>query len=46
IGTISLSISTSSSGPPIYIPIHNENHPVSRARLPTSLEDIQLLLDQ
>ncbi|MBA0865596.1 hypothetical protein Goshw_013642, partial [Gossypium schwendimanii] len=44
--TISLSIFTSSSGPPIYIPTHNENHPVSYARLPTSLEDIWLLLDQ
>ncbi|MBA0876245.1 hypothetical protein Goshw_022123, partial [Gossypium schwendimanii] len=45
-GTVSLSIFTSSSGPPIYILTHNENHPASSARLPTSLEDIRLLLDQ
>ncbi|MBA0882057.1 hypothetical protein Goshw_022323, partial [Gossypium schwendimanii] len=45
-GTVSLSISTSSSRPPIYIPTHNKNHPASRARLPTSLEDIRLLLGQ
>ncbi|MBA0878258.1 hypothetical protein Goshw_002715, partial [Gossypium schwendimanii] len=45
-GTVSLSIFTSSSGPPIYIPTHNENYPTSYARLPTSLEDIRLLLDQ
>ncbi|MBA0876699.1 hypothetical protein Goshw_001606, partial [Gossypium schwendimanii] len=45
-GTVSLSIFTSSSGPPIYIPTHNENHLASYARLPASLEDIRLLLDQ
>ncbi|MBA0867490.1 hypothetical protein Goshw_000374, partial [Gossypium schwendimanii] len=45
-GMVSLSIFTSSSGPPIYIPIHNENYSASYARLPTSLEDTRLLLDQ
>ncbi|MBA0879198.1 hypothetical protein Goshw_023596, partial [Gossypium schwendimanii] len=45
-GTVLLSISTSSSRPPIYISTHNENHSAGRARLPTSLEDIRLLLDQ
>ncbi|MBA0877804.1 hypothetical protein Goshw_025803 [Gossypium schwendimanii] len=30
-GTVSLSISMSSSGPPIYIPTNNENHPASYA---------------
>ncbi|MBA0877461.1 hypothetical protein Goshw_013284, partial [Gossypium schwendimanii] len=45
-GTILLSISTSSSGPPIYIPTHNKNYPASHAQLPTSLKDIRLLLDQ
>ncbi|MBA0881340.1 hypothetical protein Goshw_005676, partial [Gossypium schwendimanii] len=44
--TVSLSISTASSGPPIYIPTHNENRPASHARIPTELEDIRLLLDQ
>ncbi|MBA0876299.1 hypothetical protein Goshw_010060 [Gossypium schwendimanii] len=41
--TVLLSIFTSSSGPPVYILIHNENHSASYARLPTSLKDIQLL---
>ncbi|MFQ6622707.1 hypothetical protein Gotur_002755 [Gossypium turneri] len=42
-GSISLSIFTSSSKPPIYIPTHNE---VSYVGIPTTLEDIRLLLDQ
>ncbi|MBA0858683.1 hypothetical protein Goshw_029716, partial [Gossypium schwendimanii] len=46
IGTVSLSIFTSSSGPLIYIPTHNKNHSTSYSGLPTSLEDIRLLLDQ
>ncbi|KAK5839122.1 hypothetical protein PVK06_007884 [Gossypium arboreum] len=46
-GMVSLSIFTSSSGPPIYISTHNEvDHSVSYVRIPTSLEDIRLLLDQ
>ncbi|MBA0866694.1 hypothetical protein Goshw_023491, partial [Gossypium schwendimanii] len=39
-GSISLSIFTSLSEPPIYIPTHNE------VVIPTVLEDIRLLLDQ
>ncbi|KAG8472749.1 hypothetical protein CXB51_034648 [Gossypium anomalum] len=46
-GTVSLSIFTSSNRPPIYISTHNEwNHSASYVGIPTSLEDIQLLLDQ
>ncbi|MBA0878493.1 hypothetical protein Goshw_005588, partial [Gossypium schwendimanii] len=45
-GTILLSIFTSSNGAPIHIPTHNENHSASYVGLPTSLEDIRLLLDQ
>ncbi|KAG8491495.1 hypothetical protein CXB51_014681 [Gossypium anomalum] len=45
-GTILLSIFTSSSEPPIYIPTDNENHLASYVGIPTSLEDIRLLLDQ
>ncbi|KAG8480406.1 hypothetical protein CXB51_025084 [Gossypium anomalum] len=45
-GTVLLSIFTSSSEPPIYILSNNENHSASYVRIPTSLEDIQLLLDQ
>ncbi|MFQ6665933.1 hypothetical protein Gotur_032476 [Gossypium turneri] len=43
IGSVSLSIFTSSSEPPIYIPTHNKT---SYVGIPTALEDIQLLLDQ
>ncbi|MFQ6643144.1 hypothetical protein Gotur_018400 [Gossypium turneri] len=42
-GSVSLSILTSPSGPPIYIPTHNE---ASYVRIPTALKDIWLLLDQ
>ncbi|MFQ6641643.1 hypothetical protein Gotur_016917 [Gossypium turneri] len=42
-GSVSLSIFTSSSEPPIYIPTHNE---ASYVGIPTALEDIRLLLDQ
>ncbi|MBA0875547.1 hypothetical protein Goshw_026199, partial [Gossypium schwendimanii] len=45
-GSVSLSIFTSSSEPPIYIPTHNENHPASYIGIPTALEDIRFLLDQ
>ncbi|MBA0879649.1 hypothetical protein Goshw_020609 [Gossypium schwendimanii] len=38
-GSISLSIFTSSSEPPIYIPAHND------VGIPTALKDIRLLLD-
>ncbi|MBA0854158.1 hypothetical protein Goshw_026733, partial [Gossypium schwendimanii] len=44
-GLVSLSIFTSSSEPPIYIPTHNENHVASYVEIPTALEDIRLLLD-
>ncbi|MFQ6655781.1 hypothetical protein Gotur_026186 [Gossypium turneri] len=43
VGTVSLSISTSSSG---FSLITRWNHPASHARLLFSLEDIRLLLDQ
>ncbi|MFQ6649211.1 hypothetical protein Gotur_022569 [Gossypium turneri] len=42
-GSVSLSIFTSSSESPIYIPTHNE---ASYVGIPTALEDIRLLLDQ
>ncbi|MFQ6652859.1 hypothetical protein Gotur_024536 [Gossypium turneri] len=53
-GTVSFSISTSSSEPPIYIPTCNEvkfylirwNHPASYCGLSSELEDIRLLLEQ
>ncbi|MBA0619055.1 hypothetical protein Godav_028298, partial [Gossypium davidsonii] len=46
-GSVSLSIFTFLSGPPIYIPTHNErNHSASYVGIPTALEDIRLLLDQ
>ncbi|KAG8472469.1 hypothetical protein CXB51_035334 [Gossypium anomalum] len=45
-GTFSLSIFTSSSRPPICIFAHNENHSASYVGIPTSFEDIRLLLDQ
>ncbi|KAG8479199.1 hypothetical protein CXB51_029934 [Gossypium anomalum] len=45
-GTISLSIFTSSSRPPIYISTHNENHSVSYVGILASLEDIRHLLEQ
>ncbi|MBA0854898.1 hypothetical protein Goshw_006406, partial [Gossypium schwendimanii] len=45
-GSVSLSIFTSSSEPPIYIHTHNENHSASYVGIPTTLEDIRLLLDQ
>ncbi|MBA0865515.1 hypothetical protein Goshw_012863, partial [Gossypium schwendimanii] len=45
-GSVSLSIFTSLSEPPIYIPTHNENHSTSYVRIPTALEDVWLLLDQ
>ncbi|KAK5772957.1 hypothetical protein PVK06_049259 [Gossypium arboreum] len=46
-GTVSLSVFTSSSEPPIYIPLITRwNHLASYVGIPTSLEDIRLLLDQ
>ncbi|KAH1114768.1 hypothetical protein J1N35_008146 [Gossypium stocksii] len=45
-GMISASIFTSSSELPTYISTHNENHSASYVGIPTSLEDIRLLLDQ
>ncbi|KAG8493069.1 hypothetical protein CXB51_010377 [Gossypium anomalum] len=45
-GMVSLSIFTSLSEPPIYIPTNNENHSASYIGIPISLEDIQLILDQ
>ncbi|MBA0868449.1 hypothetical protein Goshw_013758, partial [Gossypium schwendimanii] len=45
-GSISLSIFTSSSEPPVYIPTLNENFSASYVGIPTSLEDIRFLLDQ
>ncbi|MFQ6647496.1 hypothetical protein Gotur_020709 [Gossypium turneri] len=46
-GTVSLSIFTSSSGPPYTFPLITRwNHSASYVGLPTSLEDIRLLLDQ
>ncbi|MBA0786771.1 hypothetical protein Gotri_026164 [Gossypium trilobum] len=45
--SVSLSIFTSSSRPPIYIPTHNKwNHSTSYVEIPTAFEDIRLLLDQ
>ncbi|MBA0820354.1 hypothetical protein Gohar_028276, partial [Gossypium harknessii] len=46
-GSVSLSIFTSSSEPLIYISTHNEVKPfASYVGIPTALEDIRLLLDQ
>ncbi|KAH1056845.1 hypothetical protein J1N35_034910 [Gossypium stocksii] len=45
-GSVLLSIFTSSSGPSIYILTHNENHSASYVGIATALKDIQLLLDQ
>ncbi|XP_052490442.1 uncharacterized protein LOC128042951 [Gossypium raimondii] len=46
-GTVSLSISMSSSEPPTYIPTRNEwNHLTSYRELPSELKDIWLLLEQ
>ncbi|MBA0868086.1 hypothetical protein Goshw_008615 [Gossypium schwendimanii] len=46
-GSISLSIFTSSSEPPVYIPTLNKVEPFGELQgIPTALEDIQLLLDQ
>ncbi|KAG8483570.1 hypothetical protein CXB51_022468 [Gossypium anomalum] len=46
-GTVSLSIFTSSSRPPIYISTHKEwNHSASYVGIHTSFEDIRLVLDQ
>ncbi|MFQ6636850.1 hypothetical protein Gotur_014017 [Gossypium turneri] len=42
-GSVVLSIFTSSSEPPIYIPTHNE---ASYVGIPIALEDIRLLLNQ
>ncbi|MFQ6636188.1 hypothetical protein Gotur_013651 [Gossypium turneri] len=42
-GSVLLSIFTSSSEPPIYISTHNE---ASYVGIPTAPEDIRLLLDQ
>ncbi|KAK5838675.1 hypothetical protein PVK06_007410 [Gossypium arboreum] len=45
-GLVSLSIFTSSSKPPVYIPTLKENHSASYVGIPTALEYIRLLLDQ